>query len=132
MRDDYLWDGSGEPDPEVERLERALGRLRSRRQAPEWPARRVVRFPRFFFVPPVPLQAVAAGLLLLLAGTWVVTRPPKSSWEVARLEGGPKVRSDRIGQTGRLAVGEWLETDNASRAEIKVGQIGHVEVEPNT
>jgi hypothetical protein len=26
--DDYLWDGSGKPDPEVERLERLLGRFR--------------------------------------------------------------------------------------------------------
>jgi hypothetical protein len=34
--------------------------------------------------------------------------------------------------TGRLEVGEWLETDAASRARIAVGLIGHVEVEPNT
>ena len=29
MNDDYLWDGSGTPDPDVQRLERLLGRLRS-------------------------------------------------------------------------------------------------------
>ena len=29
MKDDYLWDPSGPPDPEVERLERMLGRLRT-------------------------------------------------------------------------------------------------------
>src|SRR5262245_35457963 len=28
MPDDYLWDGKGEPDPDVERLERALRPLR--------------------------------------------------------------------------------------------------------
>ena len=26
-RDDYLWDGSGEPDPEIQRLEALLGRF---------------------------------------------------------------------------------------------------------
>jgi cytoskeletal protein RodZ len=33
MKDDYLWDKSGEADPEVEHLERVLGGLRSRRTA---------------------------------------------------------------------------------------------------
>jgi len=28
MKDDYLWDGSGEPDPEVQKLENLLGRYR--------------------------------------------------------------------------------------------------------
>jgi hypothetical protein len=32
----------------------------------------------------------------------------------------------------RIARGEWLETDSASRARIAVGNIGSVEVEPNT
>ena len=29
MSDDYLYDGTGEPDPEVVRLEQMLGRLRT-------------------------------------------------------------------------------------------------------
>jgi len=32
--DDYLWDGSGEPDPEVQRLEALLGRFHHDRPAP--------------------------------------------------------------------------------------------------
>ena len=31
--DDYLWDGTGEADPDVERLEGLLGRYRSTRPA---------------------------------------------------------------------------------------------------
>src|SRR5947209_6150452 len=34
MNDDYLVDGTGAPDPEVARLERLLGRLRSTTQPP--------------------------------------------------------------------------------------------------
>ena len=33
---------------------------------------------------------------------------------------------------GRLAVGQWLETDGDSRAKIDVGSIGQVEIDPNT
>ena len=29
MDSDYLWDGSGTPDPDVQRLEQMLGRLRT-------------------------------------------------------------------------------------------------------
>ena len=39
MSDDYLFDGSGTPDPDVERLERLLGRLRTTQPAPQLPVR---------------------------------------------------------------------------------------------
>ena len=34
MKDDYLWEPSGTPDPDVERLEQVLGRLRTKAPAP--------------------------------------------------------------------------------------------------
>ncbi len=38
MNDNYLWDGSGEPDPEIQRLENTLGRFRHNRPAPDFRA----------------------------------------------------------------------------------------------
>ncbi len=35
LKNDYLWDGSGEPDAEVLKLERALGKFRHAGRAPE-------------------------------------------------------------------------------------------------
>jgi len=35
MSNDYLWDRSGPPDPDVERLERMLGRLRTTPPVPD-------------------------------------------------------------------------------------------------
>jgi hypothetical protein len=76
---------------------------------------------------------VAALLLVSVLGTsWYYWRLNRPSWEVARLEGKPKVGWSAIGETGRIAVGDWLETDNTSRALISVGDIGEVEVDPNT
>src|ERR1700722_9508743 len=37
MRDNYLWDGSGAPDPEIQHLERALGRFQHNRPIPSFP-----------------------------------------------------------------------------------------------
>jgi hypothetical protein len=77
--------------------------------------------------------AMAALLVVSALGTsWYYWRLNRPSWEVASLEGKPKVGWSAIGETGRIAVGDWLETDNASRALISVGDIGEVEVDPNT
>ena len=77
--------------------------------------------------------AFATVLLALVAGgVWLYVRAQRPWWEVARVEGAPRVASGSIGDRGRLRVGEWLETDAASRAEIAVADIGQVEVEPNT
>ena len=54
------------------------------------------------------------------------------SWEVARLDGTPRIGSAGISNKGRLAVGQWLETDGNSRAQIAVESIGQVQIDPNT
>ena len=81
-----------------------------------------------------PMYAVAAGLVLAigLGALWIYTRDSRPFWDVARLAGSPIIGSSRMNAKGQLAVGEWLETDGASRAQIEVGNIGHVEVDPNT
>jgi hypothetical protein len=80
--------------------------------------------------------ALAAGLALLFmlgAGSaWFYLRSTRTTWEVARLAGAPSIDDDRINSTGRLGIGEWLETDANSRAQIKVADIGQVEVDPDT
>jgi hypothetical protein len=77
---------------------------------------------------------VAAGLLsVAVLGAWLFySRESRPFWEVARLNGSPRIGSWRMDETGRLAVGQWLETDGSSRAKIEVGSIGHVEIDPNT
>ena len=58
--------------------------------------------------------------------------PGAASWDVARLEGSPRVGATELDGAGKIRVGEWLETDRSSRARITVGSIGHVDVAPNT
>ncbi len=122
MRDDYLWDGSGKTDPEVQRLELLLGTLRHNRPAPEFPAK-VGWFPRLSFSAFFPLRAAVAAMMLLAAGVWVVTRGPYAGWEVTSFEGRP---------LGRLDVGEVFQTDASSRAKLNMDDVGEVDIEPNT
>lgn len=55
-----------------------------------------------------------------------------ATWDVARVAGAPRVGANRIEGNGRIAVGEWLETDNQSRAKINVADIGQVDIGPNS
>lgn len=81
-----------------------------------------------------PRFAVAAIFILAVGlGTyWLYEQESRPSWEVARLDGSPLIGSDKMNDKSRLAVGQWLETDNVSRAKIQVGSIGQVEIDPNS
>src|SRR5262245_10108410 len=129
MPDDYLWDRSGESDPEVVRLEELLGQFRHDRPAPDLSGS--MPAPRTRLRGLVPWLAAAASLLVAVAGGWLLLRE-RGSWQVASLEGTPLVGSAPLQGAGQLAVGQWLQTDASSRARIDVGAIGEVNVEPNT
>jgi FecR protein/Putative zinc-finger len=80
------------------------------------------------------LVTVAATLVLAVAigAIWFYSRENRPFWEVARLDGAPRIGRSTVHDKGRLALGEWLETDETSRAKISVGSIGQVDVDPNT
>lgn len=77
MNDDYLWDKSGEPDPEIQELENILAPLRYQPTPLELPEDVVVRRKWNYF----PLLAIAATVLiaLLAAGVWLRVRTEKSA-----------------------------------------------------
>ena len=56
----------------------------------------------------------------------------QQTWEVASLAGRPTIGANQLEGSGRLAVGEWLETDATSRAKINVADIGQVDIGPNS
>lgn len=137
MSGDYLWDGSGEPDPFVERLERSLRPLGGAPAPPQWDAP----------VPPSvrsrpPVSPLAAAAVVLLALAAALTKPPgqapppgavehgAEAWGVAWLEGASWPQSHVV-EEGRLAVGQWLET-RERRARLSVGRIGELRLEPAT
>src|SRR2546421_3810027 len=109
--------------------------------APEsiWPGvvaqleQKKVKPARLWFMKPL---AIAATIIVVLAGGTLLLRSSRNrsvgQWNVARLGGSPRIDSQNIGDGSRLGVGQWLETDATSRAQIDVATIGNVEIDPNS
>lgn len=117
MSEDYLWDKTGEPDPQVQRLESLLAPLGHQPgKIPVLPSRRRSRV--------AVALAVAASLLVVAGAVWMVERHTRPAWQVAILNGSPSIK--------RLAKGESLKTDAHSRARLDLEDVGEVQVEPNT
>ena len=76
MNEDYLWDKTGEADPEIERLEQKLSSLRFKRPAEPLPlpAAAPRRFFGFNFQTPALAAAAALLVLLLAGGLWLSLR----------------------------------------------------------
>jgi hypothetical protein len=80
---DYLWDKTGEPEEDVQRLEELLGQLRFQPRTFEVPATLPTsarRAPRTLYNFSWSRLAVAASLLLtLLAGAWLISTKQRTS-----------------------------------------------------
>ncbi len=143
MSNDYLWDRSGPPDPDVERLEQMLGRLRTTPPAPDVSetsvgpgvsrAARTARAPHLYvgvrFLAPA---LAAAAVIALMAGLTRQAAQQRASWQVASLSGEPRIGSQTVAGEARIAVGQTLTTDAASSARVEVSTIGEVTVGVNS
>ena len=103
MADEYLWDRTGKPDPEIARLEKLLagyGYAAPRRRS---------RFPM--------LLAVAAGLALVASASIWFTRAPVSEWKIA----------------GKgVTVGQTIVTNGTAGAKLEAEQVGNIVLDANS
>ena len=98
MNDNYLWDKSGEPDPDIEQLERTLGNLRHK--APEKPLSLPVVSRPIFRFRLNRMSAIAAGIVILLlaGGLWLSLRP-SATLPKPEVVSGPPPRTGPIDTT---------------------------------
>jgi FecR protein len=147
MKNDYLWDGSGEPDPDLQHIEKTLARFRHAGEAPEFHAADFLESQanpsRFTFFADGWIPRFAAATLLIAALTASVfflrPSPPRVSnapaWDVARLSGMPRVGNFSLvndSSNAQLKVGQLMTTDNSSRASLNVAEVGEIYVDPGS
>src|ERR1700730_141401 len=143
---EYLWEGTGEPDTEIQRLEQALEEFRATSLVP----------PAFPMIDCGPRRAswwlaitsntwvprFAAAILILAAFTIALvfslreTTPPRSNsgWsvEVTEAPQDNSLAADQPKRKMQMQIGEAFETNRISKANIAVADIGRLELEPMT
>jgi FecR protein len=117
MNEDYLWDKTGEPDPEIRHLENLLAPF-----GHKWDKTPVLSLPKRSRMPY--MIAIAASLLVLGGVVWIMWQKTRPAWQVATVSGTPSLK--------RLAKGESISTDAKSQARLNLNDVGEVDVEPNT
>lgn len=132
IRDSYVWNKAGAPDPELRRWEELLSGLSGKaesRSLPPLPVRKSasLRAPLFGWI--------AATVCILIAASAIILRiawQPGGDWKVTIMSGAPTINNIPISATDRLSTGELLKTDNHSRAMLRMGLMGKIEVGPDT
>ena len=84
MNDDYLWDKSGEPDPQIQELESILGSLR-------YQPRPLQLAPRRNYLAPLAIAATIA-VALLAGGLWLLLQNGEASIPSVALDTTPPAR----------------------------------------
>jgi hypothetical protein len=145
MKNDYLWDRSGTPDPEIQRLESLLADFRHTELPLVFPANATAAATRprglLMQMPWLPRLAAAAVILLALGAAAFFslrpTNPPDAGpgWDVANLEGAPQIGSHTISgdlAANKLHVGQTLTTNATSRASLSDNDLGEIKIDPNS
>jgi len=142
VSEDYLWDGTGEPDAEVQRLETLLGRFRLPHETMELPAfagmRRRRRMRWALWVPGFVAATAIIAIVTVVRVSHQRSTPVETSepgWTVEPLAGAPRIGSKVMANSGRAAtliVGQALETDRRSRANISISSTGEIQVDPDS
>ena len=147
MTDDYLWDGSGTPDPEIQHLETILVEFRPAERPLVLPT---IENPVAILQPhgvrlqsPWLSRCVAAAVILiaLSLGIFFSRRAGYGApgigpgWNVANIEGNLQIGSQSVlanQSTARLYVGQTLTTNSSSRATLSEDDLGQIQIDPNS
>lgn len=121
MNEQYLWDRSGPPDPEIQQLERTLSVLRLQlrppapRRAAWWPA--------------------AAASVLIAAAAWLASSQPAalpSAWQLANLQGSVSLNGRVASSASPLLTGQTLRTGPASSVTLSADDFGELNLSPDS
>jgi ferric-dicitrate binding protein FerR (iron transport regulator) len=142
--DDYLFDKSGTPEPDVAELERLLGsakyvspgknrmdRVHNARDmsAPAVSPKPARRHRLVAVVAPAVAVAAAVALVVGLRGT---NPASAAGLKVTRMQGVARVDSTPFMDDGRVGISSTLETDSGGQAILELDKIGTVSVFAST
>ena len=136
MNDDkinpYLWDKSGDADPEIARLEGLLGRYRHAQPLRPLPQSAKFHVRWRIWAPVLALALCAVVAVIVSSVRMRLHWQPGAPWKVEATAGAPRVGEVALAGGGELSVGEYVETDAVSSARLNIGRIGILDIQPQS
>jgi hypothetical protein len=126
---DYLWDRSGKPDPEIQKLESLLRKFRHDSPMPVFPA--IVPEQRWTFpwrlrlFPALATASVAVAAIVVVTFLVYRAKPTPTTlagWDVSEVQGAPRIGRKTLSANeggSRLGIGQMLETDRRLSMSVK-------------
>lgn len=131
MSDEYLWDRSGDVDPEIARLEQILRPLGHAGRPLDQGATQVARRTPAWRRTLIPL-ALAASIVVAVGTLWLGPGPSSTGWMVESTEGDVAISGEALTGPGRVAPGDWIETAVGGRARLRSDGVGTITLGPRT
>jgi hypothetical protein len=126
MSDEYLWDRSGPPDPEIEGLERALAPLRYRHRAGLSAPRRPAARSRWGWAVAAAVIAAAVGLELRNP------QPVATPWLVDSVHGQASMGSKQAEVAMALRTGQTVRTGRDTEMTFRADDFGTMLIGPDS
>jgi hypothetical protein len=126
MNNNYLWDRSGPPDPEIERLERTLAPLRYRHRADLFGARHTAAT-RWW--------AMAAAAAVVAAAVTLEMRTPQAqatAWQVESVHGQASLGSRQAAVAMSLRAGQTVRTAGDTEMTLRADEFGTMLIGPDS
>jgi len=128
MKDDYLWNRSGPPDPEIARLEKILAPLGYRGASqPAWNR------------PPAALRSrwwgmAAAAAVLMGVAAWQMSLAPAlpTAWQISHMDGPARLGGHAAATSMSLGSGQVLRTGPAGDVTLEADSVGRIEIGPDS
>ena len=128
MKDDYLWDRSGPPDPEIARLEKTLAPLRYRMASqPAWDRPAAIPRRNLWWM-------AAAASVLMAVSAWQLNVLPAAptGWQIAHMEGAARLGSQSAAVSMALGAGQILRTGPAGDLTLEADAVGRLDIGPDS
>ena len=126
MNDDYLWDRSGPPDPEIERLERTLAPLRYRHRGDVLESRRTPDRRRWG------LAVAAAVVLAAVALEMRKPLPTAAAWQVDSVRGKASLGNEQAAVAMSLRAGQTVRTASDTEISFRAEDFGTMQIGPDS
>ena len=126
MTEDYLWDRSGPPDPEIQGLERTLAAVRYRASGRP---REVVAQPER---PRVWWALAAAAVVGAVALSRLTPAAGATAWRVDSFAGQARLGGQAAALSMSLEAGQLVSTDGGSEVTLRADELGTISIGPDS